>query len=102
MRFAQGTIVRTCERANAQRKIRWQTRQDRSAQRQVRWQIAQGQTRWQFAQGQMRWGNLRRGICDGESAKGNLRRGICEGGRVLRTTDGRRSNVGSDCSKTNF
>ena len=42
-------------------------------------------------------GNLRRGICEGESAKGNLQRGI-----VLRTTDGRRSNVGSDCSKTNF
>ena len=46
--------------------------------------------------------NLQRGICDGGSAKGkcateNLRRG-----NVLRTTDGKRSNVGSDCSKTNF
>ena len=37
--------------------------------------------------------NLRKGIYKGESANGE---------RVLRTTDGRRSNVGSDCSKTNF
>ena len=33
----------------------------------------------------------------GEYATGNLQRR-----RVLRTTNGRRSNVGSDCSKTNF
>ena len=51
---------------------------------------------WGTANGESAKGNLRK------SAKGNLRKGICKGGIVLRTTDGRRSNVGSDCSKTNF
>ena len=38
----------------------------------------------------------------GKSATENLQREICKGKSVLRTTDGKRSKVGSDCSKTNF
>ena len=52
---------------------------------------------WGTARGVLQRENLRRGICNGGSATGDLQRG-----NVLRTTDGRRSNVGSDCSKTNF
>ena len=50
-----------------------------------------------IARGVLRRENLQRGIFDGGSATGDLRKG-----NVLRTIDGRRSNVGLDCSKTNF
>ena len=47
-------------------------------------------------------GKLRKGRCNGSLCKGRCNGGICNRGRVLKTTDKKRSNVGSDCSKTNF
>ena len=43
-----------------------------------------------------------KGICNGRSAKGKCATENLQRGNVLRTTDGKRSNVDSDCSKTNF
>ena len=37
-----------------------------------------------------------------ENYKGELQMKICKKEIVLRRTDGRRSNIGLDCSKTNF
>ena len=92
MRVAQGTIVRTCERANAQREIWGRLCKGRYDDECAKAEPRKGRYDGECAEAdamvvrETATGDLQRVICERESAKGNLRRG-----RVLKTTDRRRT-----------